>query len=101
MAVFTTGAIAGLIIGQAIWQFVITNFFKSEIKNAQLYNTILIIGCAIICGLIAFKFVNFVLRAITAFIGSFMVTSGAAYFISVKYMIYISYTFAHSQLIRK
>ena len=84
MAVFTTGAIAGLIVGQFLWQFTITHFPNSFLmENSQLYNTIFIIIFAIIGGVLAFKLMDIVLRGLTAFIGSFMVTSGGAYFVGV------------------
>lgn len=85
MAVFTTGAIAGLIIGQFVWQFTVTNFPNSILmEHSQLYNTIFIIVCALIGGLLAFKCMDIVLRGLTAFIGSFMVSSGIAFFVAVK-----------------
>eukprot|EP01083_Nonionella_stella_P263318 894605_1 len=63
MAVFTTGAIAGLIIAQFGWQFIITNFPNSPfMEHPQMYNTIIIIVISIICGFSAFKFVEIVLR---------------------------------------
>ena len=92
MAVFTTGSIAGLIIGQFIWQFAVTSMFSNyiNIHHSQLYNTIFIIISALIGGLLAFKFIDILLRGITAFIGSFMVTSGIAYFVAVKIIYFLS-----------
>ena len=89
MAVFTTGAIAGLIIGQFLWQFVISNFPNSALmEHAEIYNTITIIVCSLIGGLLAFKMMGVLLRGLTAFIGSFMVTSGIAYFVSVELILF-------------
>ena len=88
MAVFTTGAIAGLILSQFVWQFIVSHFPNSFLmEHSEICNVALCCGCAIICGFVAFKCMDVLLRGLTAFIGSFMVASGAAYFVAVKHNI--------------
>ena len=84
MSVFTTGAVAGLIAGQFLWQFAVSEFPHSFLMDRpEIYNSVVILVCALIGGFVAFKLMEVVLRGLTAFVGSFCVTSGSAYFISV------------------
>ena len=91
ICIFTTGAIGGVIIAQGIWNFVQIHWDIDSINHSEIYNTVFIIIVAIICGLIAFKFVDIVLRGLTAFIGAFMVTIGIAYFVQVWILYHSTY----------
>eukprot|EP01083_Nonionella_stella_P107140 309972_1 len=78
VAVFVGGAICGIIIAQLVWHL-ITSWV--DVKDEQVYNVILVIIFAIAFGFLATKFVIYLAKPITAFIGSFLTSSGLAYFI--------------------
>eukprot|EP01084_Bolivina_argentea_P002392 4411_1 len=79
-AVFIAGAICGIIIAQLLWHF-ITTFVDMPQKTSEIVNIVLVLVFAIIFGFLAFKFMKFIAKPITSFIGSFMTTSGIAYYI--------------------
>eukprot|EP01084_Bolivina_argentea_P084680 153101_1 len=81
VAVFTCGAIAGAIFSQILWSAVIANIKTPEkdYMTAIQIGVLIVFACA--GGWLAFKFVEQVLKAITAFMGGFMFASGIAYFI--------------------
>ena len=83
-AIFVCGAICGIIIAQSLWHLIIGWF--PDIQYPEIYNIIIVILFAIILGLIAMKFIDVIVKPLTAFIGSYMMTSGSAYFIQVKYI---------------
>ena len=82
MSVFTTGAVAGLIVGQLAWQLVASHFPGCFLmQKAEIYNSVVIVVLALIGGLVATKFMQIALRGLTAFVGAFFVASGISFFI--------------------
>ena len=84
-SLFTIGALSGFIGGQFMWKFAVSQVPDSFLmQRPQIYNPVVLLICALIGGWIAFKLMEVLLRGLTAFVGSFCVTSGMAYFISVE-----------------
>eukprot|EP00486_Rosalina_sp_Unknown_P001022 CAMPEP_0201572522 /NCGR_PEP_ID=MMETSP0190_2-20130828/15838_1 /ASSEMBLY_ACC=CAM_ASM_000263 /TAXON_ID=37353 /ORGANISM="Rosalina sp." /LENGTH=407 /DNA_ID=CAMNT_0047998383 /DNA_START=148 /DNA_END=1371 /DNA_ORIENTATION=+ len=80
-AVFSCGAICGAIFSQILWIAVVANVDtegKDWMPGVQIGVLVVFAGLG---GWLAFKFVEQVLKAITAFVGGFMFASGIAYFI--------------------
>eukprot|EP01083_Nonionella_stella_P083599 231220_1 len=88
-AIFIVGAICGIIIAQLLWH-VIASYV--DVQDAQIYNVVLVIVFAIGFSFIAAKFVIFIAKPITAFIGGFLTISGLAYFIQR----YVAKDFTHN-----
>ena len=85
VSLFTIGALSGLIGGQFVWKFAVSQFPNSFLmERPEICNPVVLLVCTLIGGWIAFKLMEIVLRGLTAFVGSFCVTSGMAYFISVE-----------------
>eukprot|EP01084_Bolivina_argentea_P051310 94388_1 len=80
LAIFMTGAICGIIIGQLLWYLITLLIDMSKYTNQtnNIIHILLIIIFAILFGLLTLKYL---IKAITSFVGSFMVTSGIAYYI--------------------
>ena len=73
------GGLSGLIAGQFLWKFIVVHFPDSfMMDNPDLYNVVVIGGMALMGGLLAFKAMEMTLKGLTAFIGSFCVTSAIA-----------------------
>jgi len=77
-AVLSLGAVAGVILMQMIFQVFHAYLVIPQPNVVQL---VLILTGAVVGGFLAFKFVTFVLKGVTAFVGSFMFASGVSYFI--------------------
>ncbi|ETO17802.1 hypothetical protein RFI_19510, partial [Reticulomyxa filosa] len=77
-AVLSLGAVGGVILAQLIFQLVHGYVVISHTSAIQL--VFIVIG-AIVGSFAAFKFVAFILKGITAFVGSFMFSSAVSYFI--------------------
>jgi len=80
-SVFTLGATGGVIVGEFVWQFVIT-YWGNSIPSKAIVQVSVIIAFAVVFGYLAFKFVEFVLKGVTAFVGSFMFATSLAYWIA-------------------
>jgi hypothetical protein len=78
VAVFTVGAVGGVIAGQLVFQFAT---IITKIPHAIVVQVCLLILGAVLGGYLAHKFVSFILKGVTAFIGAFMFASGLAYFV--------------------
>eukprot|EP01084_Bolivina_argentea_P072493 131628_1 len=81
-AVFSCGAICGAIFSQILWIAVVANIDtegKDWLVGVQIGALVVF---ALLGGYLAFKFVEQVLKAITAFVGGFMFASGIAFFIA-------------------
>jgi len=81
-AVFSVGAISGAIFSQILWIAVVSNIDTTGKNWISWVQFGVLIVFALLGGWLAFKFVEQVLKAITAFIGGFMFASGIAFFIS-------------------
>lgn len=79
LAVFTTGAIFGIILATIIWRVVLS--IEPDPPSANLLRFALIAIFAVGFGLLAFCFVKQVLKTVTAFIGGFFFAAALAYFI--------------------
>jgi len=77
-AVLSVGAVGGVILAQFIFQLFDTYLTIPHVAVVQL---ICIVTGAILGGFLIFKLASFVLKGITAFVGSFMFTSAVSYFI--------------------
>jgi len=80
-AMFTMGSIAGMILAQNVWDNIIAPWFLSNDENEEAYNVVFVVVAAVICGFVAIKFVEKLLKPLTAFIGSYMLQSGIVFFI--------------------
>jgi len=81
-AVFSCGAIGGAILSQMSWIFVVSNVDVPD-KDWMIGVQIgVLFAFALIGGWLAFKFVEQILKAVTAFIGGFMFASGFAFCLS-------------------
>eukprot|EP01084_Bolivina_argentea_P219520 372297_1 len=81
-AVFSCGAICGAIFSQILWIAIVANIDtegKDWLEGAQIG---VLVVFALIGGFLAFKFVEQVLKAVTAFVGGFMFASATAFFIA-------------------
>eukprot|EP00484_Ammonia_sp_Unknown_P008165 CAMPEP_0197061586 /NCGR_PEP_ID=MMETSP1384-20130603/137994_1 /TAXON_ID=29189 /ORGANISM="Ammonia sp." /LENGTH=251 /DNA_ID=CAMNT_0042497291 /DNA_START=77 /DNA_END=832 /DNA_ORIENTATION=- len=83
-SVFIIGAICGMIIAQCLWHLIMGWF--PNIAKPHIYNIIIVLLFAVIFGFIAFKFVAVLIKPLTAFIGSYMMMAGSAYFVQ-KYIV--------------
>jgi len=77
-AVLSLGAVGGVILAQILFQVIHAYIVMHQPTVVQL---VCILTGAALGGFLAFKFVTFVLKGITAFVGSFMFASGVSYFI--------------------
>ncbi|ETO17955.1 hypothetical protein RFI_19353 [Reticulomyxa filosa] len=76
-AIFVTGVISGVIFGQLIWHTF--NSMLAPSPNNSYYDLGFVLVSGLGFGLLAFKLEEFVMKALTAFAGSFMVVSGASF----------------------
>ena len=81
-AIFTIGAIGGIIVAQFLWHSVVAIF--PDIQYPEIYNIIIVIIFAIVFGILAVKFIGVIVKPLTAFIGSYMIVGGSAYFVEVN-----------------
>jgi len=81
-AVFSCGAICGAILSQIIWIGVVSNAEVPDEDYMAGVQVGVLVGAALLGGWLAFKFVEQVLKAVTAFIGGFMFASGVAFCLS-------------------
>eukprot|EP00485_Elphidium_margaritaceum_P005258 CAMPEP_0202700786 /NCGR_PEP_ID=MMETSP1385-20130828/13948_1 /ASSEMBLY_ACC=CAM_ASM_000861 /TAXON_ID=933848 /ORGANISM="Elphidium margaritaceum" /LENGTH=375 /DNA_ID=CAMNT_0049358051 /DNA_START=68 /DNA_END=1195 /DNA_ORIENTATION=- len=81
-AVFSVGAICGAVFSQIVW-IAIANTVELPDKDWVVGVQIgLLLAFALIGGFLAYKFVEQVLKGVTAFVGAFFFASGVAFFIS-------------------
>jgi len=81
-AVFSCGAIGGAILSQILWIAVVSNVSVPDEDWMIGVQIGVLLLFALIGGWLAFKFVEQLLKAVTAFIGGFMFASGTAFFLS-------------------
>eukprot|EP00485_Elphidium_margaritaceum_P010730 CAMPEP_0202686698 /NCGR_PEP_ID=MMETSP1385-20130828/2456_1 /ASSEMBLY_ACC=CAM_ASM_000861 /TAXON_ID=933848 /ORGANISM="Elphidium margaritaceum" /LENGTH=255 /DNA_ID=CAMNT_0049341329 /DNA_START=138 /DNA_END=905 /DNA_ORIENTATION=- len=82
--IFVIGAIAGIIAAQCVWHIIMAWF--PSVQYPAMYNMIVVAVLSLVFGCVGIKFIRALIKPFTAFVGSYMVISGSAYFVQ-KYVL--------------